>query len=243
MITLETDIEKIKKIVFETNLKHVAFIMDGNRRYAKKHFLPTAMGHKKGVDSLKSVIRASKDFGIKYVTCYAFSTENWKRTEDEVNFLMHLLAQTIKSNCLELDENGVKITFIGHLERLDKNLLHVLQDVEDKTKNNSCLNLQIAFNYGARDEIVHAVKKIVADAIEPDMINEDTISNYLYTANLPDPDLLIRTGGEKRLSNFLLWQFAYGEFYVTDKFWPEFDTDEYLKAIFDFKNRKRRFGK
>jgi len=232
-------IEKIKAV----NLKHIAIIMDGNRRYAKQHFMPSMMGHKKGVEALKKVTRACDDLGIKYLTLYAFSTENWNRTKEEVDFLMDLFVTTITNELKELNENNVKMNFIGDFSRLNKGLQDVLFNSVEKTKNNTGVTLTIAINYGSRDEIVNAVKDIVKDGLSEDKITEEVISRYLYTKNMPDPDLLIRTSGEKRISNYLLWQIAYSEIYVTEKLWPDFDKSALIEAIEDFTNRKRRWGK
>ena len=233
--------EDIKKIVEECELKHIAIIMDGNRRWAKERNLPSALGHKKGVDALKAAMRACDDFGVKYLTVYAFSTENWNRKPEEVNFLMDLLAQTLKNELKEMNENNVVISFIGYTTKLRSKLQEILRNSVETTKNNTGVNLQIAFNYGSRDEIVHAVREIIASG-EKD-ITEDTISKHLYTRNIPDPDLLIRTGGEMRVSNYLLWQIAYSEFIVLNKFWPEFDKDVLAECILEYKRRNRRFGK
>ena len=233
--------EDIKKIVEECNLKHIAIIMDGNRRWAKERNLPSAVGHKKGVDALKATMRACDDFGIKYLTVYAFSTENWNRKPEEVNFLMDLLGQTLKNELQEMHENNVVISFIGDTTKLSDKLQAILHNAVDTTKNNTGVNLQIAFNYGSRDEIVYAVKNIIAEGVTE--ITEDTISKHLYTANIPDPDLLIRTGGEMRISNYLLWQIAYSEFIVVSDFWPEFDKDKLSECVLEYKRRNRRFGK
>lgn len=239
MIEIET--ENIKNIVKETNLNHIAVIMDGNRRWAKNKGLPSAMGHKMGVESLKKVVRAADKFGIKYLTMYAFSTENWNRKQEEVDFLMNLLATTLKNELNELHSNNVKITFIGNIEALNQNLQAVLDESKEKTKNNTGVNLQIAINYGARNEIVHAVNEILKSNIKK--IDEKTFEQFLYTKNSPNPDLLIRTGGELRVSNYLLWQIAYSEIYITEKFWPEFDENALIEAILSFKERQRRYGK
>ena len=233
--------EDIKKIVEECNLKHIAIIMDGNRRWAKERNLPSAFGHKKGVDALKAAMRACDDFGVKCLTVYAFSTENWNRKPEEVSFLMDLLAQTLKNELKEMNENNVVISFIGDTTKLSPKLQEILQNSVDTTKNNTGVNLQIAFNYGARDEIVHAVKEIIASGEKE--ITEETISKHLYTKNIPDPDLLIRTGGEMRVSNYLLWQIAYSEFIVMEKFWPEFDKEAMADCILEYRRRNRRFGK
>ena len=242
MKTQEKDLTTAE-IVKETNLEHIAIIMDGNRRWAKEKNLPSAMGHKKGVDALKTTLRACKDFGIKYLTVYAFSTENWKRKKEEVDFLMELLAITLTNELAEMHSEGVVISFIGDISKLSDKLQKILANSVETTKNNTGVHLQIAFNYGARDEIVHAVKSIVAKGVKSEDITEEMISENLYTKNIPDPDLLIRTGGEKRISNYLLWQIAYSEILVTDEYWPEFGRDSLAKAVEEFKNRQRRFGK
>lgn len=240
-----TEIKKItvEDIVKSTNLQHIAIIMDGNRRWAKERNLPSAMGHKKGVDALKAAVKACHKFGVKYLTVYAFSTENWNRKPEEVAFLMELLANTIKNELQELHENGVVINFIGDLTKLNLKLQKILYDAMDYTKDNSGVRLQIAFNYGSRDEIVNAVKHIIEKGVKSEDVTEDLISKELYTKNIPDPDLLIRTGGEMRVSNYLLWQIAYSEFIVMKEFWPEFDEGLLSKAIFEFGHRQRRYGK
>ena len=230
-------------IVKNTNLKHIAIIMDGNRRWAKEHNLPSAMGHKKGVESLKATLKACHKFGVRYLTVYAFSTENWNRKQEEVDFLMELLANTIKNEMQELHENGVVINFIGDLSKLNPKLQEILYNAMEYTKNNTGVHLQIAFNYGARDEIVNAVKDIVKKGICVEDITADLISKKLYTSDIPDPDLLIRTGGEMRVSNYLLWQIAYSEIYITKQYWPEFNEQSLSDAIFEFGNRQRRYGK
>lgn len=244
MITAEK--EKITDIVKQTGLKHIAIIMDGNRRWARENNLPSAVGHKKGVDSLKNAVQSCHKFGVKYLTVYAFSTENWNRKPEEVNFLMELLANTIKNELKELHENEVVIKFIGDLDKLNKKLQKILVDAVEKTKNNNGVNLQIAFNYGSRDEMLNAVKniskKVLNNEISLNEISENTISNELYTKNIPDPDLLIRTGGEMRVSNYLLWQIAYSELLVIPQYWPDFNEDSMSDAILEFKHRQRRFG-
>ena len=233
----------IKEIVKNTNLKHIAIIMDGNRRWAKEKHLPSAMGHQKGVDSLRSTMRLFDRFGIKYLTVYAFSTENWNRKKEEVEFLMGLLAKTLLNELDDMHKENVRIRFLGDLTKLSKNLVDIVKNAENKTKDNTGVNLNIAFNYGSRDEITNALKAIIQEGLKSEDITEDTISNHLYTKDIPDPDLLIRTGGEKRISNYLLWQLAYSESYVTDTYWPEFDENELSKAIVEFEHRNRRFGK
>lgn len=242
MKTLDNDL-KIAEIVKETNLKHIAIIMDGNRRWAKEKGLPSAMGHKKGVEALKATLRACDDFGIKYLTVYAFSTENWNRKKEEVDFLMELLALTLTNELAEMHSEGVKISFIGDISKLSNKLQKILANSVETTKNNTGVNLQIAFNYGARDEILHAVKFIVEKGLKPEEITEEIISQNLYTKNIPDPDLLIRTGGEMRVSNYLLWQIAYSEILVVKEYWPEFGKKSLANAVEVFHNRQRRFGK
>lgn len=247
MLKEATGTEKIQGIVKDTNLQHIAIIMDGNRRWAKNKFLPSAAGHKKGVDALRATLRACKDFGVKYLTVYAFSTENWNRSKDEVEFLMSLLAKTIISEVPEFISNDIRVRFIGDRDALSDDIKKILTFGEEETKNCKTVNLQIAFNYGSRLELTNAIKQI-AEKVKNEEINieditEELISNSLYTSNIPDPDLLIRTGGEKRISNYLLWQLAYTELYVTDIFWPEFDKNALAEAINEFNLRNRRFGK
>ena len=239
--------EKIINYVKETNLQHIAIIMDGNRRWAKQKGLPSAFGHKKGVDALKTVMRACDDFGIKYLTVYAFSTENWNRKPEEVDFLMDLLGKTLENELQEMHENSVVINFIGDLTKLSSKLQKILANAVEVTKNNTGVRLQIAFNYGARDEMVHAVKNIAGmlknGEITENDIDADLISKSLYTKDIPDPDLLIRTGGEMRVSNYLLWQIAYAEFFVTKTLWPDFDKEALAQAVEEFHSRQRRYGK
>lgn len=232
--------EKIKDLVIKNDLKHIAIIMDGNRRWAKEKGLPSAIGHKKGVDSLKATMRACDDFGIKYLTVYAFSTENWNRKPEEVHFLMDLLGETLKNELKEMHENNVVISFIGDTTKLSDKLQKILANAVDTTKNNTGVNLQIAFNYGSRAEIVKAIQDIVNSGEKN--ITEELVSKYLYTSNIPDPDLLIRTGGEMRISNYLLWQIAYSEFIVIPEFWPDFDKEKLAECIEEFNSRNRRWG-
>ena len=232
--------ENIKELVAKNNLKHIAIIMDGNRRWAKEKNLPSAVGHKKGVDALKATMRACDDFGIKYLTVYAFSTENWNRKPEEVNFLMDLLGQTLKNELKEMHENNVVISFIGDTTKLSDNLQKILANAVETTKNNTGVNLQIAFNYGSRAEIVKAVQAIVDSGAKE--VTEELISKALYTADIPDPDLLIRTGGEMRVSNYLLWQISYSEFIVIPEFWPDFDKEKLADCVREFNRRNRRYG-
>ena len=233
----------ISQIVNDTKLQHIAIIMDGNRRWAKDRNLPSAMGHKKGVEALKSTLRACNDFGIKYLTVYAFSTENWNRKQEEVDFLMDLVAITLTNELEEMHKENVQIHFIGDLNRLSAKLQNILNNAVETTKNNTGVILQIALNYGARDEITNAVKSIVKSKISADDVTSNLISEYLYTKGVPDPDVLVRTGGEQRISNYLLWQIAYSEIIIRDEFWPDFDKNILSECVKEFGLRQRRYGK
>ena len=233
---------EIKTLVEQTKLQHSAIIMDGNRRWAKNNMLPSAMGHKKGVEALKKTLKAAHKFGIKYLTLYAFSTENWNRKQEEVDFLMGLLANTIKSQLDELNQNNVKLRFIGYLKALNPTLQEILAQAVETTKNNTGVNLQIAINYGARNEIANAIKDMMYQGVKPEDVDEELVSKFLYTKSIPDPDLLIRTGGEMRISNYLLWQIAYSELYITSIYWPEFDEEALKNSILEFAKRQRRWG-
>ena len=235
--------ENIKEIAKECGLKHIAIIMDGNRRWAKEKNLPSPMGHKAGVDSLKNIVRRFDDYGIKYLTVYAFSTENWKRTADEVKFLMNLLCETLATQIDEMHKENVKIRFIGNISQLSDKMQKIITDAQLLTENNTGVNLNIAFNYGSRNELTTAIKNIIEKKIPSEKITENIISENLYTKGIPDPDLLIRTGGEKRISNYLLWQIAYSEIIVVPEFWPDFNDESLINCIMEFQNRKRRFGK
>ena len=236
-------IKSIENIVKETNLKHIAIIMDGNRRWAKNKNLPSAFGHKKGVESLRNTVRACDDFGVKYLTVYAFSTENWNRKKEEVDFLMNLVAETLINELDEMHEENVCIRFIGDMTRLSDRLQKVISNAVLKTQHNTGVNLQIALNYGSRDEITYAIKNIVNSGVKAEDITEELISENLYTKGIPNPDILIRTGGEQRISNYLLWQIAYSEIIIKDEFWPEFNKDILAQCIEEFGNRQRRYGK
>lgn len=236
-------LSNIGTIIQDTKLEHIAIIMDGNRRWAKEKNLPGAFGHKKGVEALKTTLRACNDFGIKYLTVYAFSTENWNRKQEEVDFLMDLVAVTLTNELKEMHNENVKINFIGDLSRFNKNLQKILYNAVDTTKNNTGVHLQIALNYGSRAEIVNAVKKIVETGVSADKITEDLINANLYTQGLPDPDILIRTGGEQRISNYLLWQIAYSEIIIRLEYWPDFDKQALKESILEFAKRQRRYGK
>ena len=226
----EENIEKVDEIINVNNLpEHIAIIMDGNRRWAKKNNLNTAKGHKEGAENLKRISKFANKIGIKYLTVYAFSTENWKRSEEEVGAIMKLLKFYILDFFKSYDEN-IKVNVIGRIGDLPKDLQKEIRNVEEKTKNNTGLVLNIAFNYGGRDEIVTAVKtitqKVLDGKLKIDDITENEVSNSLYTAGQPDPDLLIRTSGEERISNFLPWQISYSEFVFTDKYWPEYSNSD-----------------
>ena len=221
---------------------HVAIIMDGNGRWAHKRGLPRLAGHRAGTENLREIIKASVEFGIKYLTIYAFSTENWGRPTDEVEGLMHILEDVIDQELDELHQQGVQLVHIGRLERLEPGLREKVEKSIDLTKHNHRLTVCIAWNYGGRDEIVCAIKRIIEDGLKPDDISDDVVSNYLFTAGIPDPDLIIRTSGEMRISNFLIWQAAYAEWYVTPILWPDFNREELLKAMHDYSHRERRYG-
>jgi len=223
--------------------QHVAMIMDGNGRWALSRGLPRLAGHKAGTENLRRVIRASAKFGNKYLTIYAFSTENWGRPPEEVRGLMYILEDVIDRELAELPKEGVQLRHIGRLERLapsiQKKVLHAIEI----TKDNSRLVVNVAFNYGGRDEIVNAIQNIMKDGIPVEEVTDELVSRYLYTAGVPDPDLIIRTSGELRVSNFLIWQAAYSEWYVTPTYWPDFDEKEYRRALEIFAGRDRRYGK
>lgn len=221
--------------------RHVAFIMDGNGRWATAQGKPRTWGHRAGVKAVKDLVRHAKQLGIEVVTLYAFSTENWRRTQDEVGFLLGLFDEVVKRECRELAEQGVRLKFIGDLSRFPAGLQKTLTWAEAETAANTALFLQIAVNYGGRSEIVHAVNRLL-EAGAPGPVTEEAFADALYTGGVPDPDLIVRTSGEMRLSNYLLWQAAYAEIYVTDTLWPDFDQEALLKALLAYQNRNRRFG-
>lgn len=227
--------------------KHVAVIMDGNGRWATKHGLSRAMGHKEGVKSVKTIVEASTKLGIQYMTLYAFSTENWDRPKDEVQALMKLMVETLTNETPTLIENKIKLSVIGDINRLDKDLRTRLNDSLKATSSFEMANLIVALSYSSRWEITEAAKKIVSDVVEKKIdinkIDESIFGNYLNTENIPDPDLMIRTSGEYRISNFLLWQMAYTELYFTDVLWPDFSKEDFYEAIVEYQKRDRRFGK
>ena len=227
--------------------KHVAIIMDGNGRWAKRKGKPRVFGHKNGVKSVRVIVEAASEIGIEVLTLYTFSTENWSRPKKEVDALMGILVSSLRKELKTLTKNNIKLQTIGRKEMLPDKVLKELNDVIEKTKNNTSLTLNLALNYGAREEIVNAIKiiskKVVNNTFSIKEIDENIINNHLYTVTLPDVDFLIRTSGEKRISNFLLWQIAYAEFYFTDTLWPDFRKEHFFEAIEEYQNRERRFGK
>ena len=227
--------------------QHVAIVMDGNGRWAEKQNKPRLFGHKAGADSVRAIVETSREIGIKILTLYAFSTENWNRPANEVKGLMSILYTYLTSELTRMLKNDIRLISIGDMSKLPDRVRSALQDSIHKTAGNTSLILNLALSYGSRNEIVRAVQilaeKCLQGQLSPGAITSETISNYLYTAGLADPDLLIRTGGEARLSNFLLWQASYSEIYFTDIMWPDFKKQQFLEAIADFQNRERRFGK
>lgn len=226
--------------------EHVAVIMDGNRRWAISRLLPGKQGHRAGVDTLRELVRSCVDLGIPYLTVYAFSTENWKRSEDEVGYLWNLFNETIAREVETLDDAGVRMRFIGEIDELNPKIRSTIQQAEARTGSNTKLTLNIALNYGGRREILEVVKAVAraaqAGQIDADGLNEERLGSFFYTAGQPDPDLLIRTSGECRISNYLLWQLAYTEIYITETLWPDFRKDDFRLALLDFQGRERRFG-
>ena len=227
--------------------KHIAIIMDGNGRWAKEKNLPRISGHRQGINSVREITRVCGEIGVKYLTLYTFSTENWNRPQNEVNALMRLLLNTINIEVRELNKNNVRFKTIGDIDQLPMITKKGIQDGEELTKNNTGLNLCLALSYGSRQEIINGVRRIsekVKNGImKIEQINEDSFSKELYTSEFPDPDLLIRTSGENRISNFLLWQIAYSEIYLTETYWPDFGEGELIKSLLDYQSRERRFGK
>jgi undecaprenyl diphosphate synthase len=222
---------------------HVAIIMDGNGRWASERGLPRLAGHRAGVENLRRVLEACVEFGVKFLTIYAFSTENWDRPQAEVRGLMNILEDVIDRELAELHEKGVQLRHIGRLERLRPELQKKVHHAIDLTRENEELILNVAWNYGGRLEIVDAIKRLLTNGVSVEDVTEDLVSKYLYTSDCPDPDLVIRTSGEQRASNFLIWQSAYAEWYVTPTYWPDFDREELLKALCEFAQRERRFGR
>ena len=221
---------------------HVAIIMDGNGRWALSRGLPRLAGHRAGVENLRRIITACVEFGIPYLTIYAFSTENWGRPLEEVKGLLFILDEVLDRELAELHKQGVRLWHIGRLEGIAPSTQKKVRDAIEMTKNNTRLTLNVAFNYGGRAEIVHALQQMLADGVTAGQITEELIGRYLYTAGQPDPDLIIRTAGELRVSNFLLWQGAYAEYYAADVYWPDFDKNEFRRALEHFASRERRFG-
>ncbi|GBD14377.1 Ditrans,polycis-undecaprenyl-diphosphate synthase ((2E,6E)-farnesyl-diphosphate specific) [bacterium HR25] len=223
--------------------RHVAIIMDGNGRWARERGLPRLAGHRAGTENLRRVIQRFADYGVRYLTLFAFSTENWQRPKREVQGLMRILGQVIRREVQHLHENGVRLLHIGSLEGLPPRLQRQVQEAIELTKENDRLTLVIAFNYGGRAEILEAIRQLLAKGIPPDDLSEELFAEHLYTADIPDPDLIIRTGGEMRISNFLLWQAAYAEFYSTSVYWPDFSEEDIDAALLAYSRRKRRFGR
>ncbi len=222
--------------------KHIAIIMDGNGRWAKARHLPRMAGHRAGTENIRRVIHACIEFGVEYLTIYAFSTENWKRPKDEVDGLIQLLGEMLDREVAQLHKDGVCIRHIGRLEHLSDILQKKIADAVELTKNNTTLFLNIAWNYGGRDEIIYACQNLLKADVAPEALTEDLFSQYLFTKGTPDPDLMVRTSGEYRTSNYLIWQSAYSEWYFTDTLWPDFDRESLKLAIESFGNRERRYG-
>ncbi len=225
---------------------HIAIIMDGNGRWAKKRNLPRIFGHKEGAKSVREITQACVKLGVRYLTLYAFSTENWKRPKNEIKFLMRLLKEYLNNERKTLIKNNIRFKVIGNRNKLARDIIKKIEETEELTQKNTSLTLIIALNYGSRDEIINAVNEIIKDIkngkLVKEKISENIFKNYLYTKDIPDPDLLIRTSGEMRISNFLLWQIAYTELYVTKTLWPDFKAKDLMKAIYEFNKRERRFG-
>ena len=226
--------------------RHIAIIMDGNGRWAKKRSLNRIRGHREGAESVRVIVRACREIGIEFLTLYAFSTENWQRPPLEISALMSLLKGFLRSELEEMMENGIRLNAIGQIERLPDDVVRVLRNTMDMTRKNKGMILNLALSYGGQDEIVAAARKIAAEVqagrLQPEKITKTLFSNYLYTQGMPNPDLLIRTSGEMRVSNFLLWQIAYTEIYVTKTLWPAFRREELIRILHDYQKRERRFG-
>jgi undecaprenyl diphosphate synthase len=223
--------------------RHVAVIMDGNGRWAAARGLPRLAGHRAGTENLRRVITACVEFGIPYLTIYAFSTENWGRPPEEVRGLMEIIEDVIDRELDELHKEGVQLRHIGRLDKVKPTLRKKVLHAVELTRNNDRLTLCIAFNYGGRDEIICAIQKMLEDKVKPEQVSDKMVSDYLFTAGVPDPDLIVRTSGEMRISNFLIWQAAYAEWYVTRTYWPDFDKEELRKALVSYSQRQRRFGR
>ena len=224
--------------------RHIAIVMDGNGRWAKKRFLPRVAGHKRGVETVRSTVRLCIDRGVEHLTLFAFSSENWRRPADEVSFLMSLFLQALRDEVSRLHKNNIRLRVIGDLSRFDQALVATIRDAEAQTAGNTALTLSIAANYGGRWDIVNAMNSMLADKPEQrGNFTESDLAPYLALSDAPEPDLYIRTGGEQRVSNFLLWQLAYTEFYFTDRLWPDFDESAFNEAILSYQQRERRFGR
>ncbi|MFN2104628.1 MAG: polyprenyl diphosphate synthase [Candidatus Promineifilaceae bacterium] len=234
--------EKVFDLSSLTVPTHVAIIMDGNGRWARSRGLPRQAGHRAGAENLRRIVRACVEFGVKILTIYAFSTENWGRPESEIRGLMRIFARVLDQELDELNRQGVCLHHLGDLSGINPTLQKKVQNALEVTKNNDRLILNVAFNYGGRAEIIHAVQQMLADGIKPEELNDELFSSYLFTAGLPDPDLVIRTSGELRISNFLIWQAAYAEYYPTPAYWPDFGREELYEAIVAYNQRDRRFG-
>ena len=222
--------------------RHVAIIMDGNGRWAKERGMPRVAGHRVGTENLRRIIRASANLGIQYLTFYAFSTENWNRPKAEVTGLMRILSEVIDREMAELNKEGARLLHIGHLDGLSKQLQEKVRNAIELTKDNQRITIVLAFNYGGRDEIIYAIKNMLADGVDPEDVDEELVSSYMFTREIPDPDLVIRTSGEQRTSNFLTWQSVYSEWYFPQVYWPDFDEEELKKAVEIYSRRERRFG-
>lgn len=232
-----------EKVLENKNIpKHIAIIMDGNGRWAKKRFMPRTVGHKAGVEAIRQIVKKCNTLGVKYLTVYAFSTENWSRPAEEVGVLMGLIVTYLQNEVKELHENNVRIKTIGDITKLPEKPYIELLNAMEKTKDNTGVTLTLALNYGFRDDLAHAIKNIIASNIKEDDITNDTVKEYLYTSYMPDPDLIIRTSGEIRLSNFMMYEASYSEFYFCDTLWPDFDSNELCKAIYAYQQRDRRYG-
>jgi len=226
--------------------RHVAIIMDGNGRWARARGLPRTIGHREGAEALRRTVRAAAEFGVDYLTVFGFSSENWKRPPEEVTDLMGLLRLYLRKEIAEIDKNGVRLRVIGDRDRLSDDIIQLIEDAERRTAGNTRLNLTVALSYGSRAEIVRAAqqlaKAVLAGSLDPEDIDEASFQRHLFTSEIPDPDLVIRTSGEKRISNFLLWQSAYAEYVFVDKLWPDFAGEDLKSAITEFGSRKRRYG-
>lgn len=222
---------------------HVAIIMDGNGRWARARGLPRLAGHKAGTENLRRIVEACVEFGIKYLTIYAFSTENWGRPKDEVRGLMNIFDEVFDRELAELHRQGARLRHIGRMEGVRESMREKIKRGEDHTKNNDRLILNVAFNYGGRDEIVHAIQEMLRQGVKSEDVTDELVSEYMFTSGIPDPDLVIRTSGEMRISNFLIWQAAYAEWIFPEVYWPDFDRQELLDAICEYSQRERRYGR